>query len=236
MITLHQFEISPFCDKVRRILHFKKLAYTPREVPLIESTFGFRRVNPIGKVPCIEHDGRCIGDSTDIALYLEERFPERPLLPKNARQRAECHVLEDWADESLYFYEMRLRFGMPHNARKWVPELVKHDPGPVRALASALVPRITGMTVRSQGLGRKPAAMMLQDLERQVSAVAGWLDGREWLVGNAITLGDIAVFAQMDAIRGSEEGERLVDASPPVSSWMRRVDDATRLPKAAETV
>jgi len=230
MITLHQFQISPFCDKVRRVLHYKKLAYTPREVPLVESTFSFRRVNPIGKVPCIEHEGRRIGDSTDIALYLEERFPERPLLPKDPKQRAECHVLEDWADESLYFYEVRLRFGIPHNARRWVPELVKYDPAPIRAVASAIVPRVTGMTVRSQGIGRKPTDMVLRDVERQVSAVAGWLGGRDWLVGDAITLADISVFAQLFCIRGTEEGERLIDASPPVSAWMRRVDETTRLP------
>jgi glutathione S-transferase len=233
MITLHQFQISPFCDKVRRILQYKRVAYTPREVPLFENTFRPRRVNPIGKVPCIEHDGRCIGDSTDIALYLEERFPERPLLPKGARERAQCHVLEDWADESLYFYEMRLRFGMAHNARRWVPELTKHDPAALRAIAGAIVPRVVGQTLRSQGLGRKPEAMVLRDVERQVSAVAGWLDGSEWLVGNAITLADISVFAQLDCIRGTEEGQQILDAALPVTAWMARVDEATRLPPAA---
>jgi len=226
---LHQFQISPFCDKVRRVLQYKRVAYTTHEVPLIESTLGYRRVNPIGKVPCIEHDGNCIGDSTDIAIYLEERFPERPLLPKNARERAQCHVLEDWADESLYFYEMRMRFGMPHNARRWVPELIKNDPAAVRAVAGTIVPRVIAMTARSQGVGRKPEAMMLRDVERHVSSVAGWLDGSDWLVGGAITLADIAVFAQLDCIRGTEEGQRMIDAAPPVSKWMGRVDEATRL-------
>ena len=34
MITLYQFEISPFCDKVRRVLHWKKVPYEIVEVPL----------------------------------------------------------------------------------------------------------------------------------------------------------------------------------------------------------
>ena len=82
MITLHQFQISPFCDKVRRILHWKRLDYRIQEVPLARA-LSVRRINPIGKLPCLEHDGRFVADSTDIAYYLEEKFPEPPILPKD---------------------------------------------------------------------------------------------------------------------------------------------------------
>ena len=111
MIVLHQFEISPFCDKVRRILHVKRIPYEVREVPPSRALTDVRRVNRIGKLPAIEDDGRVIADSTDIAHHLEERFPDPPLLPKHPLERALVHVLEDWADESLYYYEMTLRFG-----------------------------------------------------------------------------------------------------------------------------
>ena len=72
MITLHQFEISPFCDKVRRILHWKRQPFTVREVPLSQTVTAVRKVNPAGKLPCLEHDGRFLGDSTDIAYYLDK--------------------------------------------------------------------------------------------------------------------------------------------------------------------
>src|SRR5262245_52727395 len=227
MLTLYQFQISPFCDKVRRILQYKRLAYETREVPLAEVTLGYRKVNPIGKVPCLDHDGHRVADSTDIASYVEERFPERPLLPRDASERAQCHVLEDWADESLYFYEMTLRFTIPESARRWVPELVKHDPAPVRAVAPFVVPRAVAMTARSQGIGRKPRATLLHDVERHVTALSGLLGDRNWLIGGGITLADIAVFAQLFCIRGTDDGASLIDAAPAVGRWMARVDEET---------
>ena len=95
MIVLHQNESSPFCDKVRRVLHFKKRAFECREVPLHETIVRVGAMNPVGKVPVIEHQGTAIADSSDIVRYLERVFPDPPLLPTNARDRALCHVLED---------------------------------------------------------------------------------------------------------------------------------------------
>jgi glutathione S-transferase len=227
MITLYQFEISPFCDKIRRVLHWKKQPYEVHEVSLWQALTQLRRLNPVGKLPCLEHDGRFVADSSEISLYLEERFPTPALLPKDPGQRALCHVLEDWADESLYFYEMRLRFGTRENAKRWLPVLTAHDAAPFRVLASRLLPRIFRAQLRQQGIGRKPIAAVLADLDRHVGAVATLLDGREFLVGGALTLADIAVFAQFFCIRGSAEGAMAIEKEASVVAWMTRVDEAT---------
>ena len=80
MIRLHQFATSPFCDKIRRVLHVKGEPYEVVEVPVSE-TPSVRKLNPKGKLPVLEHDGRVVADSTDIAHYLEEAFPEPALVP-----------------------------------------------------------------------------------------------------------------------------------------------------------
>ena len=228
MIVLHQFEISPFCDKVRRILHVKGVPYEVREVPPSRSFTDVRRVNRIGKLPTIEDDGRRVADSTDIAYYLEERFPEPPLLPRHPLERALVHVLEDWADESLYFYEMTLRFTLPHNRRRFLPELTKYEPAWLQRVAPYVLPIVFRRTVRSQGIGRKPIDMLVADVERHVRAIEGLVGDGEWLVGSALTLADIAVFAQLFCIRGSDEGAQIVNAHPRVAAWMERVDAATQ--------
>jgi glutathione S-transferase len=227
MLTLYQFEISPFCDKARRALNWKKQPYEVHEVSLWQARTQLRRLNPAGKLPCLEHDGRLVADSSEIALYLEERFPTPPLLPSDPGQRALCHVLEDWADESLYFYELQLRFGTPENARRWLPLLTAHDAPPFRALARLLLPRILAAQLRNQGIGRKPIAAVLVDLERQVRAIAALLAGRDFLLGGALTLADISVFAQLFCIRGSAEGAVAIEKEPAVVRWMTRVDEAT---------
>jgi glutathione S-transferase len=227
-LVLHQFDISPFCDKVRRVLRYKKVPFETREVTLFDVTSGaLRRRNGTGKLPTLEHDGRLIADSSDIARYLEERFPERPLVPRDARLAAECHLLEDWADESLYFYEVYLRFLVPENARRWIPALLHADGAPLRTIAPLVVPRALRQTLDQQGLGRKTLAQVLADVERHVGALDAKLDGRAWLVGDSITLADIAVFAQLFCVQGAVEGARVLDAHPAVVAWMKRVEDAT---------
>lgn len=226
MLTLHQFEISPFCDKIRRILHWKKQPYAVREVPLRDA-MSVRKVNPSGKLPCLEDDGRFIADSTDIAYYLEEKFPDPPLVPRDPKLRALCHFFEDWADESLYFYEMRLRFTVDHNARRNLPLLTAHDPPWMKRLARLVVPRMMRGTLGKQGLGRKSLTQIVKDVERHVDALADWLGDSDWLVGDALSLADISVFAELACIRSSDEGGRVIAARPAVARWMARVDDAT---------
>lgn len=245
MIRLYQFEISPFCDKIRRVLHAKRQSFEIVEVPVGQSLSSVRRLNPIGKLPTLEHDGRIIVDSSDIARYLERTFPEPSLLPEDPRERALVHVLEDWADESLYFYEMTLRFTLPHNARRSVPALLAHDPPWLARLLAPWIPRMMRRTVRGQGVGRKPGEMLLRDVELHVGAVSDLLgadrpaskvssselamEGR-WLVGDHLSLADISVCSQLRCIRETDEGAKLIEARPAVREWLERVEAATGPP------
>jgi glutathione S-transferase len=60
----------------------------------------FLALNPRGKVPTLVDDGFAIGESGAICEYLEERFPERPLLPTDVRERAVVRRL--CAEAQLY--------------------------------------------------------------------------------------------------------------------------------------
>jgi glutathione S-transferase len=234
MLTLHQFELSPFCDKVRRALRYKGVPFTVVNVPVSTAPLKLRRLNSAGKVPVLENDGRHVADSTDIGLYLEESYPEPPLYPTEPSARALCHVLEDWADESLYFYEMRLRFTFPHNARRWIPALLEHDPAPLRATARVVVPRIVRQQLAKQGVGRKSDAQVLAEVQRHLDAVGDFVADKQWLVGDALTMADLAVFAQLHCIRGTDEGGRMVASRPALAAWMERVHRATAEPSVLD--
>lgn len=62
-------------------------------------------------VPVLEHDGRIVADSPVILEYLEQRFPDPPLLPADVARRAEVRVFCDWFNRvwkrapNLYFAE-----------------------------------------------------------------------------------------------------------------------------------
>lgn len=57
--------------------------------------------HPLGKVPYLEDDGRTIFDSTVIAEYLEERYPQPALLPSDIVGRLRVREAENFADEAL---------------------------------------------------------------------------------------------------------------------------------------
>lgn len=228
MTTLYQYELSPFCDKVRRVLHVKGVDYRVEEVTIADTLKGrLKKLSPAAKLPVLDIEGERIADSTDIVRFLDARFPEPRLVPADPREQALVHFFEDWADESLYFYEMHLRFTLPHNAERWVPEAAKHDGALLRRVAAFALPKAMAKTTAAQGTGRKPLAMIKHDLDRHFHMLNQWLAGRDWLVGDALTLADIAVFAQVNCLAGTVEGQDLMRGYEHLRPWMERVDAAT---------
>ena len=226
-MLLYQFEISPFCDKVRRVLNLKGQAYDIENVSVAKTLSGYvKKLNPAGKLPVLEMGGERIADSSDIVEKLEERFPEPALYPSDPLLRAQVHILEDWADESLYFYEVRLRFTEPHNAECWVPAALAEDNALMKQIGKYVMPGAMAKTVNAQGLGRKSAETVTADLHRHLSALEALLAG-DWLVGDALSMADIAVYVQLYCIGVTREGEAALADYPSVREWMARVDQAS---------
>jgi glutathione S-transferase len=106
MMKLYDFLPCPFGQKVRIVLAEKGLSY---ELVQIDLTQGeqrrpeFRRLNPFGRVPVLVDEDITVYDSTIIAEYLEDEYPEPPLLPAigSSALRAQARTWEDIADTSF---------------------------------------------------------------------------------------------------------------------------------------
>jgi glutathione S-transferase len=101
--TLWQIDISHYAEKVRWALEYKGVDHVRRSplpgthIPI--ALFLTRGAQPT--VPVLQVDGRAIGDSTEIIAALESLYPEPPLYPIDAEERARAIELEDWFDENL---------------------------------------------------------------------------------------------------------------------------------------
>jgi len=226
MIVLHQSQISPFCDKIRRVLHYKQRAYEVREVAIHETLGRLAGLNPVGKVPVIEHDANVIADSSDISRYLDRVFPDPPIFPEDPRDRALCHFLEDWADEGLYFFEIWFRFALPENASEWSRRSSRSEPPLLRRATERALPTLMRNLLKAQGLGRREPLDVLECFTRHIAALAGWLNG-DWLVGDRLSIADIAVYAQLACAADTGEGAAVLADHEPVMAWMERVNAAT---------
>jgi RNA polymerase-associated protein len=81
--------------RVRIALAEKGLPYDEREIELAHKPPELARINPANGVPVLIVGDAAIAESIVILQYLEDRFPERPLLPKDPLDRARCRLLSD---------------------------------------------------------------------------------------------------------------------------------------------
>lgn len=98
MIRLYSYWRSSAAYRVRIALALKGLAYETSAVHLVRDGGEqlkpeYRARNPQGRVPLLEHDGVIISQSLAIVEYLEEKFPDAPLLPVGAQGRARVRSL-----------------------------------------------------------------------------------------------------------------------------------------------
>ena len=213
-IILHHYPESPFAEKIRLILGFKRMSYRSVLVPMmlpkpdvIALTGGYRRA-PIMQ---IASDIYC--DTALIAEVLERIQPEPRLYPEALG--ATARILAAWADQYLFaagvgfamqpegFESMFARFSPEHRAafiedrkafRKGVPRMALHT-------ATALLTR------------------HLDQFERQFA------DGRWFLLGAQATIADFSVFHPLWFIQRATSVAGFLSAWPRVMQWMQRIAD-----------
>jgi maleylacetoacetate isomerase len=94
-IVLYDYYRSSACYRVRIALNLKGVEYEKRPVNLLESEQkgdDYHALNPQSLVPMLEIDGHWLTQSMAIITYLDSRFPNPPLIPAMAPERA--HVGE----------------------------------------------------------------------------------------------------------------------------------------------
>ena len=216
---LHDLTDSPFCTKARICLTLKGVSFR-RLTLTLRGLRRLRALNPLGRVPVLEHDGRVITDSTAIAHYLEERFPDPSLLPADPAARAYCALVEDWADESLSVVVGAFRWLNPANRAVALRATVRELGGgpPVGWIVAGRARR----RFRAAGWSSASLGYFEDRLRTDLRMLAGLLGDRAFLLGRSVTLADVAAFAQLRGLRRCAE-EHMLEAEPAVARWIDRV-------------
>ena len=220
-IVLHQWVISPFCGKVRRILEHKKLAYE------VVNYNGLRArkaagLSAAGKLPVLDYDGERVQDSSEIAAFLDTKHPQPPLYPSDPVLRAQAHFWEDWADEALYWFEVYFRFLVPEAREASVALLADGRPSYERVLMNVAIKRMYRGKLTAQGLGRLPRERVEQNFRRHLDELDTLLGAQRWLVGSERTIADIAVASQLAEIIRTSHMAADVERRTRVAAWLAR--------------
>jgi len=99
VLKLYDFESSPNCQRVKVVLAEKNLPYEIVPIDLRkqeQKTPEYLKLNPYGKVPVLTDDTTVLYESLVINEYLEEKYPNPPLMPKDLGRKAKARILVDY--------------------------------------------------------------------------------------------------------------------------------------------
>lgn len=206
-IILHHYPLSPFSEKVRRILAFKQIPWRSVETPIMlpkadltALTGGYRRA------PVMQIGADVYCDSALIARRLEELFPEPPLLP--AALSGAATIWEDWADHRLI--------------HQVVPPVVVELLGVLPAAFFEDRVKMTPNWSREAFIKAAPSGW--QETCFALDALAAQLAVSDFLLGEAFTLADAACFNPIGFLRNSPSLFAEVTSRPTLAAWVRRIE------------
>ena len=115
MLKLYHNDMSTCSQKVRFLLAEKGVEWEGVELDLRggdQQRPEFLKINPKGLVPALDHDGNIVVESNIIIEYLNEVYPEPPLLPADPAGRANARWWIKKLDDGMHLEVAVLSFAI----------------------------------------------------------------------------------------------------------------------------
>lgn len=224
-VTLYQFELCPYCHKVRAGLDLKGIAYDRVDVsPMNKKELPELPPDAPKKVPVLKVGDRIVYDSTDILEYLEEVKPEQtPFIPNDEAAAAHSREIEAWVDDELTFSMPTVIYGTWGEAAKAAQVTAKKsnfglmEGLAVRAGGSLIMHQVAKRILAKRGK-TDAHAWMAENFDK----VESWLGEAEYLGGEVPTIADAAMHGAFTCI-AEFPAFKDVERRPRLMAWYERV-------------
>ncbi len=222
--VIYQYQICPFCHRVKAYLDYLKLNYESIEVnPLTKSEIAFSKDHK--KVPIAEIDGKLMVDSGVIIRYITANYG-KALMPESFFKDSDRWL--EWSDRKLAvmlypnitrsFDESWECFGYANDVQQWsaVQKLLVRSAGPAAMFFT------NGKIKKKYGI---------IDERKELKAVLNeWvlaLDGKKFINGDEVSLADLMVYGTLRAIRNFQTFREVVAVDPVLNTWFDNVEAIT---------
>lgn len=230
--TLYTMQNSPYSDKIRAFLRYKRLAFV-EHIENAETRFSVLQART-GKtmVPVvITPDDRAMNDSTAIAAHVEAACPDPATRWRDAETDAVAMLLEDYADEWLVRIMLSSRWyhaaDAAQNAAIIACGMTHGVPGLDFQRAARDFPPGIISTLPKMGATPGNAGAWYAMLPRILVALEQALSRSLFLTGSAPHQADFAFYGQLNQVRRDPTGSGWIAAAPgKVRSWMERIEAA----------
>jgi microsomal prostaglandin-E synthase 2 len=224
-ITLFQFELCPYCHKVRAGLELKGLAHRKVEVnPMTKKELPPLPGDSPKKVPVLQSGSDTVTDSTAILAYLEEKFPGKvSFRPADEAARTKAAEIEEWVDSELIYALPTVIYGTWSEAIKaaqvtarssnfgWLQNLG------VRAGGSLIMHQVSKRLLQKRG--KTDAHRWVQE---SIDQFEQWLGEGPFVTGPELSVADVAMHGALSCIQSFPVYAEIMRRAS-VAAWFDRL-------------
>jgi len=228
-VIVYGSEYSYFTGKLEAYLRFKEIPYERRPLGVWMYSWKLRRLLGGAQLPTVRlADGRWMTDTTPIIAWLEERYPEPPVIPRDSPLRFAALLIEDFGDEWLWRPAMHYRWShAPDRAllsRQLAAELIRL-PLPLALRARWFARRQFRLFVAGDGVDARTRPHVEAAYTRVLDILEPPLARRPFLLGERPTIADLGLFGSMFRHFSLDPTPASVmrDRAPSVHEWVARV-------------
>jgi glutathione S-transferase len=221
MLELYHSVNSVCAQKVRVVLAEKGLEYREHLMTLRGDQFdpAYMKLNPNAVVPTVVHDGRPVIESSVILYYLDEAFPNPPLMPKDLHQRALVRQYNKLIDEYVHNSCTIMTFATAF--RPWFAGLSGDEIEKRLAKSPSKQRTQYKRDVALNGLDSRYVREAIAHHEKLLKMMDASLQNADWLAGS-FSLADAAVIPyilRLDLLRLQPFWGKF----PRVEQWYQRM-------------
>lgn len=240
--VLYQFPLSHYCEKARWLLDFKELEYSVKNIfPMAHRVLTGLKTQS-STVPLVKDGKEWIGDSTELAFYLDAKYTLRPLLPSDPVLRSKAVMIEEKADKAGIHVR---RWAYSHIlAEEEVMNIMLNDYAYAKPFKKQLAPFVRKGIAQLYKITPQKGEESLVKIQTIIDELELVLvsNGGRYFVGDCLGLADITVasmFAPLLMIKGTPwqtlEPNNLIMqtqyeqlSTRPLGQWVVRIYEEER--------
>jgi glutathione S-transferase len=195
-VRLYGFPLSTYVNIARLVLTHKGVYYDFHD---LEAEMGGPRhltLHPFNRVPILEHGDFRVYETAAVISYADDVFAGHKLTPSDPRKRA---LMNQWISSLNAYYYPYFAFHLGHE-RIVYPAL---GIAPDEKVVAAALPRV-----------RTALDVMERELQH----------GRDFLIGDELTLADFALLPCMTTLSMTPEGADMLVSQKLIGAWRARME------------
>jgi len=225
MLELYHWEPNGACARVMITLKEKGLDFQSRYVDVLafeQHAPEFLKLHETGETPVLVRDGEPYYESSYICEYLEDAFPDKPLMPKDALGKWKARAWQKYVDDYLAASVSDLAwqaYGLP--AIKTgnfasVEQAVARIP--LKERRDVWSEAIGGLSNEKLDKARERVKLTVQKMEED-------LGQGDWLAGPEFSLADISVYPYVNYLPKLEPELVNAKTAPKTMAWLKRMGE-----------